>query len=83
MDLLIQAAALAKAAKVAKEKRPLLWRRLILKAHKASLRGYFRGGYLDAGFARSVIIALAARCKSSGARIICSPRRPALTLMRS
>ena len=41
------------------------------------------GGYFNAGFARSAIIALAARCRSRGARIICSPRRPALTLTRS
>jgi len=70
-------------AKTAKEKRPLLWRHLILKAHETLLHGYFGGSYFDAGFAKSAIIALAARCKSSGERIICSPRRPALTLMRS
>jgi hypothetical protein len=88
MGLLIQAAVLAKAqrrqgAKAAKEKRPLLWRHLILKAHETLLHGYFGGVYFDAGFAKSAIIALAARCKSSGVRIICSPRRPALTLTRS
>jgi hypothetical protein len=56
---------------------------LFLKDHESLLRGYLRGGYFDAGFAKSAIIALAARCKSSGVRIICSPRRPALTLTRS
>ena len=62
---------------------PTTWRHLILKAHETLLHGYFGGGYFDAGFAKSAIIALAARCKSSGVRIICSPRRPALTLTRS